>query len=401
MLLTCPAKSRPPLASQVQYEDGDEDPRIKFLTYELVLDEENGATLVRVTRSAALNSKECTPEAPKLSVAALPSWAINGMPTMFAAALEDGAGAAPVPGMTAQRNGLVQASAEAAEPSSTVLQPAGPAQAFARAAKTSGTASLSTGHTQASARAAEASGRAADPAGHMQAPAGAAVSLSTVAQPSTISMAAPAAMQTQLGSAEAVADAPSASTAAPVAVTAAGDGAGRLVVQAEESASGAGLQQGGSAEAANGKPQQSQTDHHGKDQAVPQQHTREMMADVGKAGKQRGCEDLDDPHGEATLPAEHLLLMQCRGRSTWTSCCLTGVQLVGAQLQVPEVCKAGYPPSCRTQYCSCTTTHPPMAVCDQPMGSTKMHSKPKPACRWQPAWPGRSGGAQQPGRSAA
>ena len=56
----------------MQYEDGDEDPRIKFLTYELVLDEESGTMLVRVTRSTALNSKEGTPEVPELSVAALP-----------------------------------------------------------------------------------------------------------------------------------------------------------------------------------------------------------------------------------------------------------------------------------------------------------------------------------------
>ena len=305
----------------MHYEDGDEDPRIKFLTYELVLDEENGATLVRVTRSAALNSKECTPEVPELSVAALPSWATDDMPTMVTAIVEDCAGATSLSGMTAQSNGLVQASAEAAESTSTASQPPAPKQASARAAK--------------------ASGRAADPAGHMRAPAGAAVSLGTVAQPSAISMAESAAMQTQLGRAEVAADAPPASTAAPAAVTAADDGAGRLVVQAEKSAIAAGLQQGGSAEAANGKPQQSQTDHHGKGQAVPQQRTHEIAADAGQAGKQRGCENLANPHGEATFPAKHVSLLHCWGRSTWTSCCLTGVQLLSAQLPVPKIGKAG------------------------------------------------------------
>ena len=333
---------------QVQYEDGDEDPRIKFLTYELVVDEDNGATLVRVTRSAALNSKDCTPEVPELSVAALPGWAMTGMPTMPAAVAQDCAGAAQSPGMTAHRIDHVQASAEAAELSSTVSQPAGPAQAFARAAKAAGTASLPTGHTQASARAPKASGRAADPAGRMPAPAGAVVSLGTVAQPSTISMAAPAAMETQLGSAKVVADAPSASTAAPTAVTAADGGVVRLLVQSEKSAIAAGLQQGGSAEAVNKKPQQSQMGHHGKIRAVPTQHTHEIAADAGKAGKQKGCGTLAHPHGEASLPDTDL----------------------------------------------------PMSACDEPIRSTKLRSKPKPACRWRPAWPEKPGFAHQPRKAA-
>ena len=325
----------------MQYEDGDEDPRIKFLTYELVLDEENGVTVVRVTRSAALNSKEGTPEVQELSVAALPSWAMNGTPTMFAAIGEDCAGTAQLPGMTSQRNGLVQASAVAAESSSTASQPAGPAQACARAAEASGTASLSTGHTEASARAAEASGRAADPAGHMPAPAGAAVSLGTVAQPSTsIAMTEPAAMEEQLGNAELVADAPSASTIAPAAVTAADGGAGRLVVLAGKSDIAAGLQQGGSAEAVYGKPQQTQMDHHGKDQAVPKQRTHDVAAAAWKAGKQKGHDQLVNPHGEASLPAEHPLLLRGWCRSTWTSCCPHGVLSLSTQLPVPEVCTA-------------------------------------------------------------
>ena len=88
---------------------------------------------------------------------------------------------------------------------------------------------------------------------------------------------------------------PSASTAAPAAATAAVGGAGRLAVPAGKSAIVAGLQQGGSAEAVNGKPQQSQTDHRGKGQAAPLQRIREIAADAGKAAKQKGCENMVNP----------------------------------------------------------------------------------------------------------
>ena len=42
-------RSRTSHALQVQYEDGDEDPRIKFLTYELVVDEDNVSFAYTIT----------------------------------------------------------------------------------------------------------------------------------------------------------------------------------------------------------------------------------------------------------------------------------------------------------------------------------------------------------------
>ena len=119
-------------------------------------------------------------------------------------------------------------------------------------------------------------------------------------------------------------------------------------MQSEKSAIAAGLQQGGSAEAVNKKPQQSQMGHHGKIRAVPTQHTHEIAADAGKAGKQKGCGTLAHPHGEASLPDTDL----------------------------------------------------PMSACDEPIRSTKLRSKPKPACRWRPAWPEKPGFAHQPRKAA-